>query len=230
MRTLIELQDVGRSYQLGRRRVDALKGVSLTIQRGELISVVGPSGSGKTTLLNLLALVDAPTSGRVSFHGRSMAELSDDALSDFRNAHIGIVFQSFNLMPVLSARDNVALALEIRGTSRRESLARADELLKQVGLEAHADHRPEELSGGQRQRVAIARALVTRPDVVIADEPTAALDGATAFEIIRLMRDLNERLQTSFIFSTHDLRLLEHVQRRIELSDGMVAASDEVAA
>lgn len=225
MTVLIELENAHKTYPLGKQSVQALRGVDLRISQGDFLAIVGPSGSGKTTLLNLLSLIDAPTSGRVLFSGKDAASMSDDQLAEFRNRHVGIIFQTFNLVPVLSALENVALALEIRGASKRKASECAAAELSRVGLEAVAKHRPEELSGGQRQRVAIARALVTKPDILIADEPTAALDGATAQEIVSLMRELNERSKMTFVFSTHDLRLLDHVHGRVELLDGRIAAT-----
>ncbi|MGP8431856.1 ABC transporter ATP-binding protein [Paraburkholderia fungorum] len=200
----------------------ALADVSLTIRHGEFAAIWGPSGSGKSTLLNLLALIDAPTRGTLRFQGRDLATLSDNALADLRSRQIGFVFQSFNLIPVLSALENVALPLAVQGVRRAEALVRAHEWLVRVGLERFASFRPDRLSGGQRQRVAIARALVGTPSLVVADEPTANLDSHTSTEIIDLMLKLNAETGVTCIFSTHDPRLLERVLRHLHLRDGAV--------
>lgn len=224
MTALIRLENVQKNYLLGKQTVPGLVSVDLEISRGDFIAVIGPSGSGKTTLLNLLSLIDEPTSGQMRFNGQLVSELSDDQLTEFRNKHVGIIFQTFNLVPVLTALENVALALQLRGENKKDSEAKAAIELERVGLKALTHHRPDELSGGQRQRVAIARALITKPDIIIADEPTAALDSATARDIIQLMRQLNEQSSMTFIFSTHDLRLLDQVRDRIELADGRLVS------
>jgi putative ABC transport system ATP-binding protein len=219
---LIELRAITKIYQVGLQSIYALKGVDLTIEAGDFLAIAGPSGSGKSTLLNLLALIDTPNSGQIRYDGQDVKELSDNAITQFRNRRVGIVFQSYNLIPVLSATENVAFALQIQGLGRAESTQRAVDMLALVGLDRYAKHRPDELSGGQKQRVAIARALVTKPEIVIADEPTAALDTRTGMGIIDLMKDLNQSLKTTFVFSTHDTRILDSVGQVIQLEDGLI--------
>lgn len=225
---LVRLTDVRRQFHLGETRVDALAGVSLDIQAGEFLAVWGPSGSGKSTLMNMLGLIDAPTTGRVQFDGADCGALADDALTEFRGRRIGFVFQNFNLVPVLSALENVALPLQIQGMAKAEARARAQTGLAEVGLADFAAARPDRLSGGQRQRVAIARALAARPDMVIADEPTANLDSDNSRMVVELMRQMNHAHGVTFVFTTHDPRLLEHVDRKVLLRDGRIE-QDEVA-
>jgi putative ABC transport system ATP-binding protein len=227
---LIALENVGRTYQLGATQVPALQGVDLAIEAGEFVALWGPSGSGKSTLCHLMGLVDVPTSGRVQVNGRDASSLSDDQRSEHRNRSVGFIFQQFNLLPVLSALENVMLPLVIRGDDSGATRARAAAILHEVGLDAYLHHRPDKLSGGQRQRVAIARALVTAPPVVIADEPTANLDTENAERIVDLMRALQKQYGTTFIFATHDQRLLARVSRRIRLQDGRVQEDQPVAA
>jgi putative ABC transport system ATP-binding protein len=219
---LVELRQVGKIYHLGESRITALKGVNLTIHRGEFVAVWGPSGSGKSTLCNLIGLLDMCSSGTVHFEGQDVTALSDDQRSELRNRGIGFVFQSFNLIPVLSALENVMLPLQIAGVSTARAKRAARKRLSEVGLDDHAAHRPAKLSGGQQQRVAIARALVTDPALVIADEPTANLDSENALRITELMRKLNSDSGTTFVFSTHDQRLLERVERQILMRDGEI--------
>lgn len=223
---LIEIKDVTKEYSLGETKVHALRGINLTIDEGEFVAVWGPSGSGKTTLLNLIGTVDEPTSGYFGFHGQEVAKLDDNLKSELRNRSIGFVFQGFNLIPVLSALENVMLPLTIQGIPNPEAKEKANFRLAQVGLSQFMSHRPDKLSGGQQQRVAIARALVTNPSVIIADEPTANLDSDTARKIIELMRELNGKEKTTFIFSTHDQRLLDQVDRLIQLQDGQILGEE----
>ena len=224
--SLIEMNGVTKDYEMGETTVHALKGITLRIRAGDFMSVWGPSGSGKTTLLNLIGVIDEPTSGYLRFNGSPVSTLSDDAKSELRNRSIGFIFQTFNLIPVLSALENVMLPLQIRGLSTGKALKKSVHRLKQVGLSDFVRHRPDKLSGGQQQRVSIARALVTEPSLVIADEPTANLDSETAMKIVDLMRELNSRERTTFIFSTHDHRLLSNVDRRIRLEDGLVVEEE----
>lgn len=219
---LVELHQVGKIYYLGENRITALKSVNLSIQRGEFVAVWGPSGSGKSTLCNLIGLLDICSSGTVRFDGQDVTALSDDRRSELRNRGIGFVFQNFNLIPVLSALENVMLPLQIAGISTGRAKRAARKRLAEVGLGEHEAHRPAKLSGGQQQRVAIARALVTDPALVIADEPTANLDSENALRITELMRRLNSNNGTTFVFSTHDQRLLERVERQILMRDGEI--------
>src|SRR5687767_15001729 len=214
--------DVTKEYELGRTRVTALRGVTLEVEQGEFMAVAGPSGSGKSTLLNLMGCLDHPTSGRVVIGEQDVASLGDDALSDLRARRIGFIFQTFNLIPVLSALENVEFPLlfQGRGGGRGAGRARARRALEEVGLADFVRHRPDELSGGQRQRVAVARVLVTDPEIVLADEPTANLDSATGDAIISLMLEINRRDGTTFIFSTHDAKVMGHAHRVVLLADG----------
>jgi len=218
---ILVIRDVYKSYQLGAVKVLALNGLSLTLKTGEFTSVVGTSGSGKSTLLNLIGGIDTPDSGLVEVGGQAWSAMSEDVRSEARNRKIGFIFQSFNLMPMLNVYENVELPLLIqKDVSVDERRTRVQSLLRDVGLDTFAKHRPDTLSGGQRQRVAIARALVTDPLIVIADEPTANLDSETTRQIIGLMQDLNEKNQTTFIFSTHDEKLMARVNRILRMKDG----------
>ncbi len=224
---LIRLEDVTRTYHLGETLVPAVRGVTLELHPGEVTALVGPSGSGKSTVLNLVGCVDVPDTGRVLVEGVDVATLSDDARSRLRNRKIGFIFQSFNLVPVLDARENVELPLLLQELPAAERRARVDQAMADVGLEEFAHHPPDTLAGGQRQRVAIARALVTRPLLVLADEPTANLDSETTRRILDLMIDLNERRGVTFLFSTHDEKLMARVARRIHLHDGRLVDGAE---
>lgn len=226
---LLKLRRLRRRFRLGETHIDALHGISLDIHAGEFLAVWGPSGSGKSTLMNLIGLIDAPTEGTVCFEEQDTGQLADDALTDFRAHKIGFVFQNFNLVPVLSALENVMLPLQIRGVAERAARDSAAAVLRDVGLERFANSLPDKLSGGQRQRVAIARALVVEPKLVIADEPTANLDSENSRMVVDLMREMNRARQVTFVFTTHDPRLLEHVDRKILLRDGCIE-SDEVVA
>ncbi|HEY4222084.1 MAG TPA: ABC transporter ATP-binding protein, partial [Myxococcota bacterium] len=208
---------------LGKLKVRALHGVDLQIARGEFTTIAGPSGSGKTTLLNLIGCVDVPTEGKVIVDGQSTRELSDTALTELRLHKLGFIFQSFNLVPVLTVSQNVEFPLLLQGTlAAAERKKRVVDILARVGIEKYVNHRPNELSGGQRQRVAIARALVSRPKLVLADEPTANLDSVTGNSIIELMKELNHQEGTTFIFSTHDHRVMERADRIIRIEDGKI--------
>lgn len=220
---LLELKKVTKSYPLDDTVVHALKGIDLTIEKGSFISIVGPSGSGKTTLLNIIGCVDHPTTGDVVIDGQCISNLSDNQLTDLRLYKIGFIFQSFNLIPVLSVVENVEFPLQLmKGVSKEEARKRALKVIDQVQMTTHAHHRPSELSGGQRQRVAIARALVTMPEVVLADEPTANLDSDTGNAILSLMKQLNEQNGTTFIFSTHDPEVLNYAKSIIKIRDGQL--------
>jgi putative ABC transport system ATP-binding protein len=226
---ILKLRNIKRRFMLGETSIDALNSVSLDIHAGEFLAVWGPSGSGKSTLMNIIGLIDTPTSGEVSFDGQDTHLLADDALTDFRGEKIGFVFQNFNLVPVLSAVENVMLPLQIQGVAERLARERASAALLDVGLEKFSNSLPDKLSGGQRQRVAIARALVVNPKLVIADEPTANLDSENSRMVVDLMREMNRARKVTFVFTTHDPRLLEHVDRKILLRDGNIV-SDEVTA
>ena len=219
---LIEIKDIKKDYLLGETVVHALRGVDLTIDRGEFVVIWGPSGSGKTTLLNLIGAIDDPSSGQLLIEDQDVARLSDNRRTELRNESIGFIFQGFNLIAVLSALENVMLPLQIQGKSFAVAKDRALGRLNELGLSDFVRHRPDKMSGGQQQRVAIARALVTNPSLVIADEPTANLDSDTSRSIIGLMRSLNEKEKTTFIFSTHDQRLLDRVGRLVRLEDGRI--------
>jgi putative ABC transport system ATP-binding protein len=221
--SIVQLEAVAKEYQLGAVTVPALRSIDLRIEAGEFSAVAGPSGSGKTTLLNLVGCVDIPTRGSVMVAQKRTNELSERQLTQLRLYTIGFIFQSFNLVPVLTAYQNVEFPLLLQRRSRREERGeRVTAVMQQVGLHQYMHHRPGELSGGQRQRVAIARALVTRPKLVLADEPTANLDSKTGDAIIDLMKQLNEQQQTTFIFSTHDPKVMEHADRVIQLVDGQI--------
>jgi len=221
-RRLIKMSGITKDYYLGKTVVPALRGIDLDIEEGEFVAVWGPSGSGKTTLLNLMGAIDRPTCGSLFISNQDVASLTDSQQSEFRNRCVGFVFQNFNLIPVLSALENIMLPLQIRGVSFRDARERAIACLDDVGLSPFAKHRPDNLSGGQKQRVAVARALATEPALVIADEPTANLDTETSKRIVGLLRELNERNSTTFVFSTHDQRLLDQVRRLIRLEDGTI--------
>ncbi len=220
--SLVEIHNVEKEYLLGEIVINALQNVTLIIDRGRFMAVWGPSGSGKTTLLNLIGAIDLPTRGRVLINGQDIAAISDNKRTELRNRTIGYVFQKFNLIPVLSALENVALPLQLQGVAESRAQERAMDRLEEVGLAGFVQHRPDKLSGGQQQRVAIARALVTEPSLVIADEPTANLDSESSLHIIELMRNLNQQKKTTFIFSTHDQRLLKRVDQLIRLEDGRI--------
>jgi len=226
--TLVELRGVHKRYRQGRVEVPALAGVDLDVGPREMLAICGPSGSGKSTLLNIVGLLDEPDAGSVRVGGAALAELDARARARLRARAVGFVFQSFNLVPVLSALENVLLPLALQGRADRAGRRRAQALLDAVGLGARARAYPDRLSGGQRQRVAIARALVTEPRLVVADEPTANLDTATSRVVMALIQALRERLGTTFVFSTHDDRILPFMSRIVQLRDGR--ALDDAAA
>lgn len=225
MENVVEINKIFKTYRLGSTEVRAINGVSLSIRKGEFTALIGASGSGKTTLLNLVGCLDDIDSGEIKIEGQSIAHLSDDQKSELRNKNIGFIFQSFNLIPVLDVFENVEVPLTIQknysAAQRSEAVLSA---IKDVGLADFVHHRPDQLSGGQRQRVAIARALVTKPSLILADEPTANLDSKTAHHIIDLMLDLNKKFQTTFLFCTHDEKLMGRVGRIIKIKDGVIEA------
>ena len=219
----IRLVDVTKVYPLGKTEVRAVKGVSLSFDTGEFTSIAGPSGCGKSTILNLIGCMDTPTSGEVFLGGEPVSGLSDKELTSTRLEKLGFIFQSFNLIPVLTVFQNVEFPLLLQGRlGAAERKARVEELLTEVGLQDQMRHKSNELSGGQRQRVAIARALVTSPRIVLADEPTANLDSATGERIIDLMKEINVTHGTTFLFSTHDPQVMRHATRVVRLKDGLV--------
>jgi len=223
---LISLRGITKEYELGKTRVPALTGVDLEVDRGEFTVVMGPSGSGKSTLLNIIGCLDRPTSGTYLFEGKEVSDRDFDALAEIRNQKIGFIFQSFNLIPVLDVIENIEFPCLLRKQREPGSALRSRvlELAREVGLEPFLKHRPDELSGGQRQRVAIARALITQPELVLADEPTANLDSRTSEQIIDLMRRLNQEHGVTFLFSTHDPRVMAHARRVVYIEDGRIVA------
>ena len=221
MAAMIELDAVTRQFA-GKRDVVALDTLSLTIPRGEMVSIIGPSGSGKSTLLNLVGGLDRPTTGQVSIDGERLSDLSDDSLTRVRRDKIGFIFQFFNLLPTLSCLENVGLPLHLRGWPRTKVDERARELLTVVQLDHRMTHLPEELSGGERQRVAIARALSVYPPVLLADEPTGNLDTRTGGEILALIRDVHSRLGCTVVIVTHDLNVAQSCERTVALRDGRI--------
>jgi putative ABC transport system ATP-binding protein len=224
---ILHLEKIRKVYKKGDNEVVALADVDLDIDKGEYMAVVGPSGSGKTTLLNILGCLDVPTSGRVVYDGRELRALGEKDLSEYRKEHVSFIFQSYNLIPVLTVLENVELPLVIeRKKNGAEARAKARELLAAVGLADKENRFPRELSGGQEQRVAIARALVKDPIVVLADEPTANLDSHTAEEIIELMKRINAERNTTFIFSTHDKLVMDHARRVVTLRDGAITGDE----
>ncbi len=225
MSKLVEVSNLHKVYP-GGSKVAALKGVDLVIARGEFTALAGPSGSGKSTLLNLVGTLDRPTKGTVSYDGRIVSTLGPDPLSDFRLRSLGFVFQAYNLIPVLTAVENVEYPLVLQGMDAGERRALAHEALGWVGLEGFAERRPDLLSGGQQQRVAVARAIVTRPSLVLADEPTANLDSKTGAQLLDLMEGLNDDHDITFLFSSHDGAVLERARRVVRLQDGELLSDD----
>ncbi len=227
---LVELTHVKKTYHLGHTLVPALKGVDLVIDKGEFTVVMGPSGSGKTTLLNIIGCLDRMDEGSYQLDGVELGGQDFNDLADIRNRKIGFIFQSFNLIPVLDVAENIEFPCLIRGDNRRELRKRVLALARDVGLHDFIRHKPDELSGGQRQRVAIARALVTEPQLVLADEPTANLDSVTSSQIIDLMVALNRDKGVTFLFSTHDPRVMKHARRVVRIADGVLVDGDPAAA
>ena len=218
----VQAENLHKSYVLGATAVGALRGVSLTIQRGEFVAFMGPSGCGKTTLLNLIGAIDTPSRGTLCVDDVALEKLSEDQLADLRRDRIGVVFQFYNLLPTLSARENIELPMQFKGTARRERRERSLLLLERVGLKDRADHKPAELSGGEQQRVSIARALANQPALVLLDEPTGDLDSVTGQGIMSLLRDLNQREKVTLLVATHDSMVAESSSRIIKLRDGCV--------
>jgi len=222
---LVRVVDVSKEYAFGRQQLMALKNVSMSVLKGEFLAIAGPSGSGKSTLLNMIGCIDTPTRGNIFIGGQKTSDKTPDQLADLRAHKIGFIFQTFNLLPVLSAFENVEYPLLRLKLDKKRRRKYVSQFLELVGVNEYAKHRPNQLSGGQRQRVAIARALITDPSIVLADEPTANLDHKTGGNILELMRRINEDNGTTFIFSTHDPRVMEMAGRLVRLDDGKVVAN-----
>ena len=222
---LIDLQNVVKVYESQAGSVTAVNGISASFDEGEFTAIVGPSGCGKTTLLNAIGGLDRPSHGHIHIDGVDIVGLKDRDLIDFRLKHIGFVFQAYNLIPVLTALENTAFILELQGVGKKEREARAMELLEAVGLADRAQNRPSQLSGGQQQRVAVARALASRPRFVLADEPTANLDSKSTETLLDIMAELNQKEKTTFIFSTHDQRVIDRARRILPLEDGKIVGA-----
>ena len=223
---VIQLQDVARVYKIGEVETRALRGVTLDIMDGEFTAIVGPSGSGKTTLLQLMGCLDRPSSGTVHINGQDVTRLRPNARADLRKGTIGFVFQFFALIPGLTAYENIELPLLLNGTKAKERRKRVNELLEAVGLSPRAGHRPDQMSGGEQQRVAIARALATRPVLVLADEPTANLDTENGQQVMEIMQKLNAETGTTYVFATHDPRVIPFARRVVTLRDGRISDND----
>jgi putative ABC transport system ATP-binding protein len=222
MTNLIETRDLCRTFGTEETKVTALDQVSIDIGEGEFTAIIGPSGSGKTTLLHLIGGLDEPNSGSVTLSGSNIADMSGNQLSDFRRDHIGFIFQAYNLIPVLSAEENIEYIMLLQGLGAAERKKRVKEMLELVELDGLGDRRPSHLSGGQQQRVAVARAMASNPDIILADEPTANLDSKTGISLLDVMRDLNQQRNMTFVFSTHDEKIMERATRLIHLRDGKV--------
>lgn len=222
---MIKLKNVTKTYTMGKTSIDALKNVSLNIERSSISCIMGPSGSGKSTMLNILGCLDRADSGDVIIDNRSIIDMSRNELADIRANKIGFIFQSFNLIPVLNIYENIEFPLHIKGEklSAKEKEMRIMKLIDEVGLRDYINHKPDELSGGQKQRVAIARALVTKPEIILADEPTANLDSKTALSILELMKKLNVEEKVTFIFSTHDPAITEYATNLYKMKDGILS-------
>ncbi len=227
MKNIIELREITKHYRMGQIIIKALNGVDLNIQENEYVALMGPSGSGKSTLMNMLGCLDTPTAGSYQLNGQAVSQLSQDQLAEIRNKEIGFVFQTFNLLPRLSAIDNVAMPLIYAGMSKKNRIERSQEMLDAVGLGDRTEHKPNEMSGGQRQRVAIARALVNRPSIILADEPTGNLDSKTSDEIIKIFADIHHQGNT-VILVTHEEDVAQHSHRIIRLKDGLVDSDERI--
>ncbi|MEE9524924.1 MAG: ABC transporter ATP-binding protein [Thermodesulfovibrionales bacterium] len=223
---IIRVENVSRVYGMDGVEVHALRSVELTINKGEFTAIAGPSGSGKTTLLNIMSGLDSPTSGHTMLSGKRIGEMKGNELSDFRRDHIGFIFQSYNLIPVLSAKENIEYVMLLQGIPDDERRSRVSDILREVGMEGMEERMPGQLSGGQQQRVAVARAMVSQPDIILADEPTANLDSATGAALLDLMRELNEKRGMTFVFSTHDTMIMERAKRLVLLKDGSIVRDE----
>lgn len=223
---IIDIKGLKREFKVGSEKIRALRGVDVSVSKNEYLAMMGPSGSGKSTLMNLLGCLDTPTEGSYHLNGTNVGLLKDDELARIRNKEIGFVFQTFNLMPRMTALDNVALPLVYAGIAKSERVERAKEVLKKVGLENRMSHRPNELSGGQRQRVALARAMVNNPSIILADEPTGNLDSKTSTDIMQLFQEIH-RMGNTLIIVTHEEEVASHAHRILRLKDGLVASDVE---
>ncbi|NLL18096.1 MAG: ABC transporter ATP-binding protein [Clostridia bacterium] len=226
---MVKLENIHKTYDTGVIQVEALKEINLEIQKGEFLAIMGPSGSGKSTLMNIIGLLDRPSLGRYFLEGQEVSQLSDEVLAAIRNRHIGFVFQTFNLLPRVNALRNVELPMQYAGIKRGERRQRALQALERVGLGDRIHHKPNELSGGQKQRVAIARAIVNKPSVILADEPTGALDSRTGEEIMALFQELNEEGAT-IVVVTHEKDIARHAKRVVQMRDGRILADEKVSA
>ena len=227
METVIATEGLCKNFGEGELQIKALKDVDLSIVRGEFTAIVGPSGSGKTTLLNILFGLDVPSSGEIRVSGKPLSTLNGSELARFRRDHIGLVFQAYNLIPVLTVMENIEYVMLLQGISAKERKNRVLEFLQRIGLEGKEKRFPAELSGGQQQRVAIARAMVSQPDLILADEPTANLDSETGIQLLEMMRNFNQVQQMTFIFSTHDPMIMERASRLITLTDGRIVKDEQ---
>ena len=226
--SVIETKNLERHYQDGDNIIKAVDGINLKVEKGEFTAIVGPSGSGKTTLLNLIGGLDKPTAGEVIVDGQSIGDLSDNALINFRLKHIGFVFQAYNLIPVLTAKENVEFIMLLQKWEKEKRHARSEQLLEAVGLGSKINKRPTELSGGQQQRVAVARALASRPAFVLADEPTANLDSHSTANLLDIMARLNKEENMTFVFATHDQRVIDRARRVVTVEDGKIKSDERV--
>jgi len=227
MRAVMQANELWKLYASGESTVQAVKGVNVSIGGGEMIAIMGPSGCGKTTLLNVLSGIDEPTSGEVAINGKSLFSVSDDERSRMRAEYLGFIFQDFNLLPVLSAVENVELPLLLLGKSANEARTTALDALSAVGLSDRSDHRPSELSGGQQQRVAIARAIVHNPAVVLCDEPTGNLDSKTSNNVMSLLKSINQKMGTTFLLVTHDSSIAKQCSRILNMDDGEIISDEQ---
>lgn len=225
MKEVIRLSDIRKSYYMGKQELPVLKGINLTVEHNEYLSLMGPSGSGKSTLMNILGCLDSPTAGQYVLNDRDVSQMTDDELADVRNVEIGFVFQQFNLLPRLSAWENVALPLIYAGVSKKDREERAKDMLEKVGLGDRSHHKPNELSGGQSQRVAIARALINNPSIILADEPTGNLDSKTSYEIMELIGNIHEQGNTVMLV-THEEDIANYTKRIVRIRDGVVESDN----
>jgi putative ABC transport system ATP-binding protein len=227
MKRVITLKNIHKTYEESEVKVHAVRGIDLAIHEGEFTAIVGPSGSGKTTLLNIIGGLDRPSEGEIIINDTHLNDLSNKKLTDFRKNNIGFVFQSYNLIPVLTAIENVSFIMQLQHRSKEERNKRSIQLLESVGLGERINARPSKLSGGQQQRVAVARALASKPNFVLADEPTANLDSVSTSNLLSIMQRLNEKEQMTFVFSTHDARVVEKARRVITLEDGLIKSDEQ---